>query len=66
MLSTLFQLLSAGALLYARTLVQTGWLRGAALILAVGDLITIPFSFTVLWQRVREIEQGELEEARKY
>lgn len=65
-LSTLFQLLMAGGLLYARTLVQTGWLRGLMLVLAVGDLITIPFSFAVLRQRVREIEKGELDEAKKY
>ena len=37
-----------------------------ALILAVIDLITIPFTFAALWQRVREIEKGELEEAKKY
>ena len=37
-----------------------------ALILAVIDLITIPFTFAALWQRVREIEKGELDEARKY
>lgn len=65
-LSTLFQVLTAGMLLYARTLIQTDWLRSLALILALGDLITIPFSFAALWQRVREIERGELDEARKY
>lgn len=65
-LSTLFQLMAIGALLYLRSVTQTGWLRGLMLCLAVADLITIPFTFAVLWQRVREIEKGELEEAKKY
>lgn len=65
-LNTLFQLLTVGALLYLRSAVQTGWLRGLALFLAIADLITIPFTFAALWQRVREIEKGELDEARKY
>ena len=65
-LSTLFQLLSAGALLCLRALTDTGWLRGLLLILAAGGLITVPFSFIVLRQRLREIEKGELDEARKY
>ena len=34
--------------------------------LAVLALITIPFSLVVLRQRLREIEGGELNEARKY
>lgn len=65
-LNTLFQLLTAGALLYLRTLSPPEWLGGLMLFLAVADLITIPFTFAVLWQRVREIEKGELDEARKY
>lgn len=65
-LSILFQLFSVGVLLYARTLIQTGWLRTLALVLAVGDIITIPFTFAALGQRMREIEKGELDEARKY
>ena len=65
-LSTLFQLFSVGVLFYVRTLIQTGWLRTLGLILAVGDIITIPFTFAALWQRVQEIEKGELDEARKY
>lgn len=65
-LSTLFQLMTIGALLYLRSMTQTGWLRNLALFLAVADLITIPFTFAVLRQRVREIEKGELEEAKKY
>ena len=36
------------------------------LLVAVLDLITIPISFVVLRQRLREIERGELDEARKY
>ena len=59
-------LFSVGVLLYARTLIQTGWLRTLALVLAVGDIITIPFTFAALRQRMREIEKGELDEARKY
>lgn len=66
LLSTLLQLLSVGALLYLRTLGPPGWLRGLMLVLAVADLITIPFTFAALRQRVREIEEGELDEARKY
>lgn len=65
-LSTLFQLLTVGALLYARSCTDIGWLRNLALFLAAADLITIPFTFAVLRQRVREIEKGELEEAKKY
>ena len=65
-LSTLFQLMTIGALLYARSCTDIGWLRNLALFLAAADLITIPFAFAVLWQRVREIEKGELDEARKY
>lgn len=64
--STLFQLMTVGALLYLRTLGAPDWLAGLMLILAVADLITIPFTFAALWQRVREIEKGELDEARKY
>ena len=64
--STLFQLMTVGALLYLRTLGAPDWLAGLMLILAVADLITIPFTFAALWQRVREIEKGELEEAKKY
>lgn len=65
-LSTLFQLMTIGALLYARSCTDIGWLRNLALFLAAADLITIPFTFAVLRQRVREIEKGELDEARKY
>lgn len=65
-LNTLFQLLTAGVLLYARTCTDVGWLRNLALFLAAADLITIPFTFAALRQRVREIEKGELEEAKKY
>lgn len=65
-LSTLLQLMTIGALLYLRSMTRTGWLQSLALFLAVADLITIPFTFAALWQRVREIEKGELDEARKY
>ncbi len=65
-ISTLFQLMTVGALLYLRTLGPPGWLAGLLLFLAIADLATIPFTFAALWQRVREIEKGELEEAKKY
>ena len=65
-LSTLFQVMAAGALLYLRTLSPPDWLGGLLLILAVSDLAAIPFTFAALRQRVREIEKGELNEARKY
>lgn len=65
-LSTLLQLVTIGALLYARSCTDVGWLRNLALFLAAADLITIPFTFAALRQRVREIEKGELEEAKKY
>ena len=65
-LSTLLQLLTVAALLHLRTLGPPEWLGGLMLILAIADLITVPFTFAALWQRVREIEKGELEEAKKY
>ena len=65
-LNTLLQLMTVGALLYLRSVTRTDWLRSLALILAGIDLIIIPFTFAALWQRVREIEKGELDEARKY
>ena len=42
------------------------WLRLLLLILAVGDLVTIPAVWIVLKQRMKEIEGGELDAARKY
>ena len=64
--NTLLQLMMVAALLWLRTMGPPDWLSGLLLLLAVADLITIPFTFTALWQRVREIEKGELEEAKKY
>lgn len=64
--SALLQLAAAGALLYLRALGPHGWLSGLMLILAAVDLIIIPFTFASLRQRIREIEKGELDEARKY
>ena len=46
-LSTLFQVMAAGALLYLRTLSPPDWLGGLLLILAVSDLAAIPFTFAV-------------------
>lgn len=65
-LNTLLQLLMAAALLRLRTLELPDWLSSLMLFLAVAGLMTVPFTFVVLWQRVREIEKGELDEARKY
>ena len=65
-LSILLQLMTVGALLYARSWTDIGWLRILTLLLAAANLITIPFTFAALRQRMREIEKGELDEARKY
>ncbi len=65
-LNTLLQLLTVGALLQLRTMGPPDWLGGLMLILAIADLVTVPFTFAALWQRVREIEKGELDEAQKY
>jgi len=66
LLHTVFQLLSVAALLWLRTLTERGVLDGALLVLAVIDAALIPFGFVALYQRVREIEKGELDEAKKY
>lgn len=60
------QLLSVAVLLGLRSLTVRVWLDRLLLLVAVLDLITIPISFVVLRQRLREIERGELDEARKY
>jgi len=60
------QLLSVAVLLGLRSLTVRVWLDHLLLLVAVLDLITIPISFVVLRQRLREIERGELDEARKY
>ncbi|MGO5021653.1 hypothetical protein ACTQ4E_01005 [Lawsonibacter sp. LCP25S3_G6] len=60
------QLLSVAVLLGLRCLTVRAWLDNLLLFVAVLDLITLPFSFIVLRQRLREIEKGEMEEARKY
>ena len=60
------QLLSAAVLLGLRRLMVRVWLDQLLLLVAVLDLVTIPVSFVVLRQRLREIERGELDEARKY
>lgn len=65
-LSILLQLMTIGVLLYARSWTDIGWLRSLTLLLAAANLITIPFTFAALRQRMREIEKGELDEARKY
>ena len=60
------RLLSVAVLLGLRLLTVRAWLDNMLLLVAALDLITIPFSFVVLRQRLREIEQGERNEARKY
>ena len=60
------QLLSVAVLLGLRCLTVRAWLDNLLLFVAVLDLITLPFSFIVLRQRLREIGKGEMEEARKY
>ena len=62
----MIQLLSVAVLLGLRSLTVRVWLDQLLLLVAVLDLITIPVSFVVLRQRLREIERGELDEARKY
>lgn len=62
----LFRLLIIGTLFYFWKLWQPGLLKSLLLILAAADLITVPFTFVALRQRLREIEKGELEEARRY
>ena len=62
----LLQVLSAVILLWCRSMCQVGWLRGLLLALAVLDLASILPSAAVLKQRMREIEGGELDAARKY
>ena len=57
--------LSVLVLLWLRGWV-TGWLDALLLVLAAGDLIAMPFAFVVLKQRMKEIEGGELDAARKY
>lgn len=63
----LVQLLCAGVLLWVRGwLPGPGWLETLLLILALADLVTIPFVWVVWKQRLKEIEGGELDAARKY
>lgn len=65
-LHVVIQLLSVAALLGLRCLTVRAWLDNLLLFAAGLNLITIPFAFVVLWQRLREIEKGEMDEARKY
>ena len=64
----LVQLAMALLLLWGRSQLADwrGWMRLLLLILAVGDLVTIPAVWIVLKQRMKEIEGGELDAARKY
>ena len=63
----LVQLAMALLLLWGRSqLAGLEGLRLLLLILAVGDLVTIPAVWIVLKQRMKEIEGGELDAARKY
>lgn len=63
----LVRLAGAGVLLWACGLVrEIRWLAAGMFLLAAAGLITIPFSLIALKQRLRELEKGELNEARKY
>ncbi len=64
--STLLRLFIVAVLFYCWHQRQPGLMKTVLLALAVTNLITILFTFVVLCQRVREIERGELDEARKY
>ncbi len=66
MTHVVIQLLSVAVLLGLRCLTVRVWLDNLLLFVVVLDLITVPFSFVVLRQRLREIERGEMDEARKY
>lgn len=66
MTHVVIQLLSVAVLMGLRCLTVRAWLDNLLLLVAALDLITIPFSFVVLRQRLREIEKGEMDEARKY
>lgn len=58
--------MGAAALLFCTGAAPVARLHQVLLWLAVLGLVTIPFSLVVLRQRLREIEKGELNEARKY
>ncbi len=66
LISAGFRVGAAALLFFTRS--RTPWpgLHQVLLWLAVLGLVTIPFSLVVLRQRLREIEKGELNEARKY
>lgn len=66
MLFIIFQGIGAVVLLWARTLGLPKWLSILMLVLAVGNMVTIPPVLVVLKQRMKEIEGGELDAARKY
>lgn len=64
--SVAFRLLAVLFLLWTRPAAPWPWLHELLLCVAVLGLVTIPFALVVLHQRLREIEKGELDEARKY
>jgi len=64
--SAVLRLAAAGVLLWLRAGLAGGVAPKLLLIAAVVNLLTIPPSLVVLVQRLREIEKGELDEARKY
>lgn len=66
-LSGLFRICMSGLMLALRTKPDTPqWLSPVFLILAVVGLASVPLSLPPLLQRLREIDKGELDEARKY
>ena len=62
----LLRLMLTGGLLWLRGECQADWLDLLLLLLINAGLLTIPFSLIALRQRLKELEQGELDEARRY
>jgi len=62
----LLQVLCAVVLLWCRGRNPIHWLDAVLLVLALLDLASIVPSVAVLKQRIKEIEGGELDAARKY
>ena len=65
-LHILIRLICSGLLLWISGAAAIQWLSTAALLLAAAGLIPIPFTLIALRQRLKELEEGELNEARKY
>ena len=66
LLSNLLRLCITAALFWCWHQRQPGLIKSILLILAAANLMIFLFTFVALGQRLREIEKGELDEARKY